>query len=131
MAAYVLLGGRRGGAVALEIVDGLSVGAGHWAGTERHVVDAMAESPHLQFAQLLLEELEIPPPFAHLGVELGADLLIVCLLAHGLRSIDQSLFALDLLGDVVDLVFVVHGGGIGPGGPMVTVGDGSLGEDEL
>ena len=116
--------------MALEVVDGLSVGARHWAGAERHVVDAVAESPHLQLAQLLLEELEIPPPFTHLGVELGADLLIVCLLAHGLRCIDQSLFALDLLGDVVDLVFVVHGGGVGPGGPMATRGDGLLvGED--
>ena len=68
--------------------------------------------PQLELLQLLLKELEVSLALAHLGVELGADGVIVRLLSHQVGSLDQSLLALDLLVDIHHLVFVGHGGGV-------------------
>lgn len=89
--------------------------------SQRHGIDRLAQTAHLQLAEPLLEELEVAAPLAHLGVELGADGLIVGLLAHKIRGIDEGLFPLDLLRDVQDLLVVVHGGGCllrGGGAPV-------------
>lgn len=71
-------------------------------------------SPQLKLLQFLLEELQVSLALAHLGVKLGANIVIVRLLSHQISGLDQSLLALDLLVNVHHLVFVGHVGGIVP-----------------
>lgn len=80
---------------------------------ERHVVHARIDATHLQLAQLVLKELEVASTVAHLRVEAGADGLIVRLCTHGIGSVDEGLFALDLLVDILGCFFLIHGGGRG------------------
>ncbi len=80
-------------------------------GAQRHALHALAHLAELVLAQLLLEELEVPPALAHLAVELGADGIVVSLLAHQVGRVDQSLLALDLLVDVHQPLVLVHRGG--------------------
>lgn len=75
-------------------------------------VHALHAPTQLKLLKLLLEELEIPLALAHLGVELGADGVVVCLLSHEVCGLDQRLLSLDLLVDLHYLVFVGHGGGV-------------------
>lgn len=79
--------------------------------TEGHAVHARVDATHLQLAQLVLKELKVASAVAHLGVEAGADGLVVCLRTHGIGGVDEGLFALDLLVDILGCLFLIHGGG--------------------
>ena len=96
---------RRSAAV---VTRGPAVTAG--AAGKRHVFHARVNAPHLDVPQLLLEELKISSAISHLGVETGADSLVVGLAAHGGSGLDQGLFAVNLLLDVLHGFFVLHGG---------------------
>jgi hypothetical protein len=83
------------------------------AAAQRHALDALADLSHLDVPQLLLEELEVSTAIAHLGVESGADGLVVGLRTHSIGSVDQSLLPLNLLGDILDCLILIHGAGGG------------------
>ncbi|KAL1866448.1 hypothetical protein VTK73DRAFT_4682 [Phialemonium thermophilum] len=105
---------RRGGASILAVlaVDATARADATATRVEGHVLHPLAHGAHLELAQPLLEELQIPPPLVDLGVELGDDGVILGAVAHGNGSLDQSLFSLDLLVDVEHFLLVGHGGGV-------------------
>lgn len=78
---------------------------------ERGVGHVGIDLSHLDIAQLLLEELEVPSAISHLGVESGADSFIVSLRPHSISGVDQSLLPLDLLVNILDSLLIIHGGG--------------------
>jgi len=66
----------------------------------------------LELLHALFQILDVPTSLAHLRVYPGSDLLILRLLTHLVRGIEQSSFALDLLVDRAECVIVVvHNGG--------------------
>jgi hypothetical protein len=72
----------------------------------------LAHPPHLQFLHTLFQILDVSTTLAHLRVYPGSDLLILGLLPHLVRSIEQSPLALDLLVDRAESVIVtIHDGG--------------------
>lgn len=75
---------------------------------ERHVTHALVHATHLKFAKLVLEELQVPACVTHLRIETGTNGLIVGLCSHGIRAIDQDLFSLDLLVDILDSLIFIH-----------------------
>ncbi len=87
---------------------------GVWRGTtvalERHVVDAGVDAAQLDILQLLLKKLQIAAAISYLRIDAGSYCLIVRLRTHDVGSIDEGLFALDLLLDVLDGLVVIHGG---------------------
>lgn len=84
-------------------------------GAARSHAHAAHTLTQLKLLELLLKEFEVPLAFAHLVVELGPDLVIVCLLAHEIGGLDQRLLAFNLFVDVHHLVFfAAHGGGVRP-----------------
>ena len=77
-----------------------------------HIVDTLAHPPHLQFLHTLFQILDVPTALTHLRVYPGSDLLILGLLPHLVRSIEQSPLALNLLEDRAESIIVaVHDGG--------------------
>ena len=78
---------RRGGEVALGVH--VSAGRAHGrAGADAHVLHAGSHALHLQVAELLLEELDIPSSLAHLAVETRPDSIVVGLLSHSIGAIE-------------------------------------------
>jgi hypothetical protein len=72
----------------------------------------LAHPPHLELLHTLFQVLDVPTTLTHLRVYPGSDLLILGLLPHLVRSIEQSSLALDLLVDRAECVIVViHDGG--------------------
>lgn len=72
----------------------------------------MSQSPGLEVSQFLLEELQVSAALPHLTVEPRSHIIIVSLLAHGVGSVDEGLFALDLLVQIRHgVVFGTHDGG--------------------
>jgi hypothetical protein len=72
----------------------------------------LAHPPHLQFLHTLFQVLYISTALAHLRVYSGSDLLILGLLPHLVRSVEQRPLTLDLLVDRAECVIVaVHDGG--------------------
>ena len=105
--------GRRGGKRLSVQVAALGTARRAGGGAERHVFHAFAYAAHLELAQPVLEELEVPPALAHLGVELGENGLIAGLLPHDTGGLDQGLLAFDFFVDIEQLVFVRHDCGVG------------------
>lgn len=124
----VLWRGRWRAGLLLDVVGGRGGGAG---GAHGQGVHARVDAAQLDVAQLLLEELDVAPAVAQLGVEAGADGLVVCLGPHGIGGIDQGLFPVNLLLDVLDGLIFVHGGQsvvVTRGGTLQTC---YLGEDQI
>jgi len=72
----------------------------------------LAHPPHLELLHTLFQVLYVPATLAHLRIYSGSDLLVLCLLPHLVRSVEQSPLALDLLVDRAECVIVVvHNGG--------------------
>jgi hypothetical protein len=82
--------------------------SGRAIGAEGHVAHALACLPHLELSKFILEEQQIPAAIAHLGVEPGADGLVIRLRTHGVGSGEEGIFALDLLKDVLDSLVLIH-----------------------
>lgn len=106
---------RRGRRAITIVAQSGTVGSARGSSTvwiQVHVVDALAHPPHLQFLHTLFQILDVPTALAHLRVYPGSDLLILGLLPHLVRSIEQSPLALDLLVDRAESIIVaVHDGG--------------------
>jgi hypothetical protein len=65
----------------------------------------------LELLHALFQILDVPTSLAHLRVYPGSDLLILRLLTHLVRGIEESPFALDLLVDGGEgIVVVIHDG---------------------
>lgn len=91
-----------------------------WANS--HVVHALVHLAHLKLTKLLLEKLQIAAAIAHLGVESGANGLIVCLRSHSIGGIDESLLSLNLLVDILDPLIFVHFDGVEPHSSVELIG---------
>lgn len=80
--------------------------------SDRQVVHIVAHLAGRQVVERLLEVLYISPGIAYLGVYSGIDSWVVGRLPHLVGSMDDGLFAIDLLADLVHGRVVVHGGGV-------------------
>ena len=69
----------------------------------------MALAADLQFTHAFFEVADILTAFANLGIETLLDGRVVGGLAHRVRSVDELLLPLDLMMDIADQLFVVHG----------------------
>ena len=69
----------------------------------------MAHAADLQLTHAFFEVANILTAFANLGIETLLYRRVVGGLAHRVRSVDELLLPLDLVGDIADQLFVIHG----------------------